>query len=359
MTFRFQSKGINKSRIFQIILVLIAFAYAWVISGWNTYNTDLINYNIRFNYVDLKSYFNYDSNYGISFLFALLKSWGFDFFYSRLIIYGVFYALLAFVTLKMCKNAFVVFVLYLGFELVRDTVEMKNFMGLVTSIFAVYILSYQTIKHRLLAFFFLWLATTFHNAYFVYILLPLIPFKKKLSFSVLILVYLFSALYSKQIFGGLLSIYSTTTIDSRVETMMRYSGYGAFIASLFVVSCSFLLFYYIFNETKIVLKEKGDLVNVPAYQGYSLFMYNLNVLGAALIVPATMSFSIIGRLYAVIVFLNIVYCLNFFSFRSKGAYRYSLLFFALYYLIILQTITMDSGHYHSVFDNNRLLYPYD
>lgn len=355
MTFRFQSEKIFKSRIIQIILVIIAFAFAWIISGGNTENSDLYNYYVRYRLVE-KNYL-YDSNYGLSYMFVILKNLGFDFFYSRFIIYGVFYAILAFVILKMCRNAFLAFVFYLGFQLVRDTVELKNFLGLVTTIFAVYILSYQTFKHRVLSLFFIWLATTFHNAYYVYIFIPFMPFKRKLPFSTLILIYLFSALYSKQIFGGILSIYSTSSINSRVETMMRYSGYGAFVGAFFVVVGSFLLFYLIYNETKIVLKDKKDTVDVPAYRGYSLFMYNLNVLGASLIVPATMSFSFIGRLYAVIIFLNIMYCFNYFSFKSKGSYGYYLVFFIAYYLLILQFLTMPESHHRDVMNYNRFLYP--
>ena len=340
-------------RTIQLVLVGLTLIFAWIISGWNTYNADLHNYEIMYSLAEFDN--PADSNYGIYFLFEILKKLNLDFFYSRLILYGIFYSVLAYVLLKTCKNAFIASVLYLGYQLVRDTVEMKNYMALITMTVSIYVLSFQTLKHRIYSFVLILIAGSFHIAYYAFLLMPFISFQKKLPLYRSLLCYVIVAFFSRLIVGSVLSIYTTSFIDNRVEDYMSYSGYGAFFASLLVVCGCVFVFYLTFKKTESITNYNSIVINGISYRQYSLFMYNINVLGASLLVLASITFSFICRLYSLIILFNIIYCLNYFHYRRKAVFDIIVIIFVVFYLAVLIFLTMSKGHYDDVFNNNLIL----
>ena len=354
MIIKKQTMHSSHIKILQVILVVILFSLAWIISGWNTYNTDLYNYEIRYSLVEINNLV--DSNYGISLLFYLLKTIGLDFFYSRIIIYGVFYSIMSFLLLKLCRNAFIAFALYLGFQLVRDTVEMKNYMALVSTFLSIFYLMRKDLKYRIISFLLLLVAGSFHVAYYVLLLMPLFPLKKKIPMLPFLVGYIILSFVSNVIIGNLMSFYSTSFIEERVDDLMRYSGYGAFFASTIVVTGSMLVFYLFYKKT---LSIKGIIkinVNGVSYKDYSVFMYNLNVIGASLLIFGSITFSFVGRLYAVFILMNIIYCINYFELKKIKLRDTLNIVFLIYYAAIILFITMSREHYDDVFSYNLIIH---
>lgn len=338
-------------RPWTIFLTLLICVVLWIWAGWNIDNSDLINYEIQFNF--LETYDNlYDDNYGISILFLILKKIGLNFFHTRIVIYGVTLFALFFYILRWSYIPIIVLALYFGFHFVRDVVELKNFLGCVTILYCFNYLAYATWKKRIVAFLLICMAGSFHIAYYLFIPIIFIPVKRTLSAVPFLFIFPIVSFSARLIVNQSLNIYSSEFLVNRIDGLMEYTGYGAIVASTLVVVGSIAFLYYIRNSHRVY--NPDIYINHIHFQSYSTVIYNLNIASTFLLVFSSISYSFIGRLYSTIILINIIYITNCLCLKRRSVNVWNLLVFMIYYLCVCMYLSMAEQHYIDVFTNNLI-----
>lgn len=338
-------------RPWTVFIMLSMCVILWIWAGWNIDNSDLVNYKIHF--MSQKTYSKlYDDNYGTCILFLTLKNIGLDFFYARILIYGISFIILTSFILRWSYMPIMVFILYFGFHFVKDVVELKNFLGSIAILCCFSYLVYNTKKKRLVAFLLICLAGSFHIAYYLFIPLVFIPTNRTLPALSFLTIFVIASFSSRIIVGQFLKIYSSDFLFNRIDGLMEYTGWGAICASVLVVAGSIIFLHYIHSN---IMKSNSDIcINQIQFYTYSTIIYNINVASTFLLVFSSITFSFIGRLYSTITIINIVYITNYLWLKRNRPNLLEQLMFIIYYLCVLNCLSMYESHYIDVFTKNLI-----
>lgn len=346
--------GKNRNGMLTILSVIAIFIVMWIYSGWNTYNTDLQNYETYYNLygsseVDIKTL-----DFGFYGLMSIICKSGLSFYNARIILYGLLLGILCFLTYKRSRKPIVVLLIFFAYHFVRDVVEMRNFFAFILLFLIIPYIGRNDKKSKIKLLIGLIAAASFHISYVSFFFLFFVSSKKTKNPFILFPLFFVLSFFITQYIGGWASQLGLERLDDKLSDYLSKT-HIANIASFIVISLSTLTMYYFYRRSFPKFdKLKYTNNHLNEHKDESLMMYDMNVLSSVLILLSAVNFSFTGRLYGNIVFVNLIFILNFLT-NNKNTKALDYIILIAYVIFTCKIFSMSEMHYLDVFTNNSLL----
>ncbi len=340
----------KRNSFLTIAAIMLIFVVMWLFAGWNVENADLDNYRIRYDYSDYDTFKSLD----IGFYYVLKFFYDFKLSFEsfHIIIYGIGLLVLSTLTYKWSRWPVVVLLIYISYKYVRDVVEMRNFLASLMLLVTLPFVGLKDKKDRCLLILGLFFSCTMHISFLPFWILLFVYRNTKIKQPWLYIAVFFVASFVFLSLADFSSLLGMERLEDKLEGQLSEQHLGH-VASFIVISFNMLIIQY-FSKLYDKNIRFGSEVNfykpIPVKQ-YNTLVFNINVLSSVLITFSAVNYSFTGRLFGVIVLLNVVYLTNYFALaKQKGIVEYALL--VGYVIYIIQFYSMENSHTEAVLTNN-------
>lgn len=345
--------GKNRNGLFTILSVIALFIVMWIYSGWNDYNADLYNYEIRYENPDLLSLNTLDI--GFYSLFYLLHSWGISFANAHICIYGVALFIVCFIILRWSKMPVVLLLIYFAYHFVRNVVEMRNFLAFATLLLSMQYVGREGVYNRIKLAMGLLLSVSFHISYVPFLLLFFLDVKKNYNPYIWFAIFGGLSFFVNMFVAGWAGMLEIERLDEKMGNYLSLTHTANIVSFLIISFNMYIIMYYKKKSDKYVANKPIPAVGGwKEYMDYTKLMYNLNVMSGIFITFSAINFSFTGRLFGNVVFLNLIYISNYFMLARKKDFK-DYAYAVLYLIHVFLIYPMAQVHYVDVFSNNSLL----
>lgn len=235
---------------------IVLFLFLWILAGWNTFNADFSNYEVRYN---INYYSGLEVGYQI--LCQIFYKLGFSYQGMRITLYFICLAILFHTIKKYTRDPNFAIICYFIFPFFLDVVQTRN---MIVSVILVYSLKYlikDGWKNTLKFIICILLAGSFHVAGYYYLLFLIAKIIKKKK------TYLLFCVFST--FFGIIAVYSgflekiLFILIKRKRTLQYLNNKNGLSMLFFILLITLIIgtFYYFYwqyircNKSRILDKN--------------------------------------------------------------------------------------------------------
>lgn len=281
-----------------LLIYLLIWLFMWILSGWNTQNADLENYELFYN----RDFFNLNildlADPGFNLINSIFNFFGVSFEKYHIIIYGIIITYICYQVWKRSYRPLLILFIYFFTTYFADVIQLRNFLGLLFLMMGLFALIDKEGKHQKLKFLILnLLATSIHIAFVFYFVFLLVDVKVNPFFLIVGSILL-------SIFGhSILGYFSTFTyiadngfLSDRADSYMEDSS----LWSVIICTCQYLIHYHMCK--RCVKQSNYNAINVD-------YFMRITVLMSILIVVTSINMTFF-RLFRNILLFSSIYLIN-------------------------------------------------
>lgn len=339
-----------------IILFLILLVFLWIVSGWNTDNSDMDNYIKEYEWAhNLSSSLNLHFGYGLIEYFCIQL--GFDYYQYRIFIYGIGLFLYGVTIYRWSPNIILMLFFFIVIHFLRDVVETRNFIASIFIFLLIEAMGRENKSHKLYTALLIFLAFSVHMA-FISCFVFLLTEKKKWNYwKLLLLSALFSIVFRRvYMSGGLYTIANMfdggeEKLNEVNELIPRFAVYLSIALAVFNGLC--LMYFNNLINVNPAIKEYR--IRHLTIEKYSFIINNMNALSNFIIIFTVINGAFLSRTFVNITLLNLIYFLSIIH-CVKERRSFSIIVIFIYVSIYTYFLQITPFQYHllMVFGNNEL-----
>lgn len=347
---------LKKKSLLELCCLIVLFTIMWIMSGWNTYNTDMENYEISYSIVSPERISFTQLDFGAHVIEYFFSNYGFGYEEYRIAIYFICLLVIFYITIQWSETPVLVIIFYLLEHFLRDCIETRNFIASIFVLLAIHLyLKNKKSYYNYIAALFLFFAFTVHAALGLCFVFVFITIKKRFSIWPAIIFTCVLTLGTVPIMRSVVSFIDIEDLTRKSNNILDKMPLFSFALALVL---SILNAFVITHFNKIAYKLNPNITinNIKLLQ-ISSVIYKMNVLSCVFLLFSVVSYSFYCRLFGNIMILNIIFILNVFKYaKNKNIGDFILVF--VYMVVFIYWMKMVPFEYHflSVLLNNSIIH---
>jgi len=295
-------KSSSLVKIFYIFILIIL----WIISGWNTKNGDLDNYELMYSY-DFSADFFENLDVGFMYILSIFKGLGFSFQQFHVYIYFIYFLFVGWFIYKSSKKPVAAILVYILLFFFRDCITLRNSLSVIFLLLALYAYTRKGLKHKKIYFIVaILIASTIHVSFLAYLIL--LCSNNKINYKWLLCTSLGLAFVADTILSSVISL---NLFSNNADFQNKYNDYllGSSWFTPIMATATLLMNY---NLTKKSLSLKG--YGAASYSDYVIkSLLNISTILFVIVIFSSISMVAMRYFYnyfmfAYIFIFNRLYC---------------------------------------------------